>query len=170
MAPAVASCSEAPIPFPPSRRRILIVDDLSTNRLVLQMFLEQNGFVAEQAASGEEAAELALRNSYDAILMDVHMPVVDGFAATRMIRQAETGPGRHLIVAVTASAEPWTKERCLACGMDGYFAKPLDLATFCDVLTDLIAARKTRNADEDEFLRQAVIRDGAAGQSKRIAQ
>ncbi len=146
------------------------MDDLATNRLVLQMFLEQNGFIADQASSGEEAVDLALRNPYDAILMDVHMPVVDGFAATRLIRQREAGPARHLIVAVTASGEAWTQERCLASGMDGYFAKPLDLATFCETLTDLIAVRKSRNADEDEFLRLAVTAGEGLGRSTQIAQ
>jgi signal transduction histidine kinase/FixJ family two-component response regulator len=124
-------------------RRILIVDDVAANRLMLQMFLEQQGFHADYACGGEEAIQLATRNRYDAILMDLQMPVVDGFMATRGIRNAESPGERTVIVAVTASGDGITRDKCLAAGMDAHFSKPLDLRQFCTHLTDLIAARQS---------------------------
>src|SRR5439155_13753832 len=76
---------------------------------------------------GREAAEAAARGAFDVVLMDVQMPEMDGFEATVAIRAAERATGRHLpIVAMTAWAMKGDRERCLAAGMDGYVAKPID--------------------------------------------
>jgi CheY-like chemotaxis protein len=75
--------------------------------------------------------------------MDLQMPVVDGFMATRGIRNAESPGERAVIVAVTASGDGITRDKCLAAGMDAHFSKPLDLRQFCTHLTDLIAARQS---------------------------
>lgn len=124
-----------------SGRRVLIVDDIASNRLMLQLFLEQQGFATDNATGGEEAVSLAARTRYDAILMDLQMPVIDGYTATQRIRASESGSIPTVIVAVTASSENDTREKCLAAGMDGHFMKPLDLASFFTELTNLMAAR-----------------------------
>jgi len=118
--------------------RVLIVDDLETNRLLLEYFLRDNGFEPQLASGGEEAVRLAAENHYDAILMDLQMPDVDGYEATRRIRAAELR-GRHaLIIALTASVAKGTRERCLAAGMDEHLTKPLDLRRFKVLLNTMI--------------------------------
>ena len=120
--------------------RILVVDDMETNRFLLEVFLRRHGFEPELAAGGEEAVRLALANHYDAILMDLQMPDIDGYTATRRIRSAETH-GRHtLIIALTASVTHGTRERCFAAGMDEHLTKPLDLRRFTSLLRKLINA------------------------------
>lgn len=120
------------------RPRVLVVDDLETNRFLLEVFLERSGFNPELASGGEEAVRLALQNSYDAILMDLQMPDIDGFTATQRIRAAEP-PGRHTpILALTATITRGTREKCLAAGMDEHLTKPLDLARFKQLLEGLI--------------------------------
>lgn len=138
------SSSPAIVPEPPVDRvtppRILVVDDMETNRFLLEVFLRRNGFVPELAAGGEEAVRMAATNPYDVILMDLQMPDVDGYEATRRIRAAEPA-GRHtLIVALTASVTKGTREKCLAVGMDEHLTKPLDLKRFKALLNSMLAA------------------------------
>ncbi len=120
--------------------RILVVDDMETNRFLLEVFLRRNGFEPELAAGGEEAIRLTAKNSYDAILMDLQMPDLDGYAAARRIR-ANEAVGRHIpIIALTASIAKDTREKCLAAGMDEHLTKPLDLRKFKGLLEKFIAA------------------------------
>jgi two-component system, sensor histidine kinase len=118
--------------------RILVVDDMETNRFLLEVFLRRQGFDPQLAAGGEEAVRLALANHYDAILMDLQMPDIDGYAATRRIRAAEPA-GRHTpIIALTASVAKGTREKCLEAGMDEHLTKPLDLRRFKALLSGFI--------------------------------
>ncbi|MBM3854293.1 MAG: response regulator, partial [Verrucomicrobia bacterium] len=120
--------------------RVLIVDDIETNRFLLEVFLRRHGFDPVLAKGGEEAVQLATSTAFDAILMDLQMPDVDGYAAARRIRAAEAS-GRHTpIIALTASIAKGTREKCLEAGMDEYLPKPLDLDRFRRVLRKLIAA------------------------------
>ncbi|HKJ64121.1 MAG TPA: ATP-binding protein, partial [Desulfopila sp.] len=108
--------------------RILLVDDEHINRYVGQMILESIGFDVDIAADGDEALQKTLENRYDALLMDIQMPGVDGLETTRIIRRRERrqGGGVHLpILAMTANALPAMKDRCLAIGMDGFITKPI---------------------------------------------
>lgn len=120
--------------------RILVVDDLETNRFLLEVFLHRHGYTADFAAGGAEAVRRAGRNAYDAILMDLQMPDIDGYAATKQIRANEPAGRRTPIIALTASITRGTREKCLAAGMDEYLTKPLDLRKFRMVLKDHIAA------------------------------
>src|SRR5688572_7486182 len=120
--------------------RILVVDDMETNRFLLEVFLRRHGFEPQLAAGGEEAVRLAQENAYDAILMDLQMPDIDGYTATRRIRASEAS-GRHTpIIALTASIAPGTREKCLDAGMDEYLTKPLDLRRFKILLNTFLAA------------------------------
>jgi len=95
------------------------------------------------AASGEEAIQLAATGAFDAILMDLHMPGIDGFTTTQRIRAAES-PGRRIpIIALTASVAKGTREKCLAAGMDEYLTKPLDLKKFRLLLANFLAVAST---------------------------
>ena len=98
------------------------------NRLVVNRQLAALGCQADYAVDGRDAFALWQANTYDLLLSDCHMPNVDGFALTRLIREAESGGGRHTpIVALTANALVGESERCLAAGMDDYLAKPVTL-------------------------------------------
>ncbi|MBI5771107.1 MAG: response regulator [Verrucomicrobia bacterium] len=124
------------------RPRVLVVDDMETNRFLLEVFLTRNGFDPELAASGEEAIRLAAAKRYDAILMDLHMPDLDGYATTQRLRAAEP-PGTHTpIIALTASIAKDTRQKCLAAGMDEHLTKPLDLRKFKTLLQNYVAAAK----------------------------
>jgi CheY-like chemotaxis protein len=147
--PAEAEASHVqPAPSFSTPPRILVVDDLETNRFLLELLLRRDGFEPELAGGGEEAIRLATEKTYDAILMDLQMPDIDGYTATRRIRASEP-PGRHTpIIALTASTAKGTRERCLAAGMDEHLTKPLDLPRFKAMLDAFLptAPRQIRAA------------------------
>jgi signal transduction histidine kinase/DNA-binding response OmpR family regulator/HPt (histidine-containing phosphotransfer) domain-containing protein len=106
--------------------RILVAEDNPVNRAVATGILEKQGHALVHAANGREAVEAFSDGAFDAILMDVQMPEMDGFEATRRIRELEEAAGGHTtIVAMTAHAMAGDRERCLAAGMDDYVSKPL---------------------------------------------
>ena len=105
--------------------RILVADDHHVNQQLAVMLVERLGYRADVVANGQEAIEALSRMSYDAILMDCHMPQIDGYEATRAIRGSE-GQTRHTpIIAMTANAMTGDREKCLNAGMDDYLSKPL---------------------------------------------
>jgi CheY-like chemotaxis protein len=110
-----------------SEKIILLAEDHPLNQKVALLLLERMGFDAHVAANGIKAVEAAKRVHYGAILMDCHMPEMDGFDATREIRKHELVVGWHVpIIAVTALAMAGDRERCLEAGMDDYITKPID--------------------------------------------
>jgi PAS domain S-box-containing protein len=110
-----------------SRWRILVADDNRVNQKVAVALLTRAGHQVVLAGNGREALTALARESFDAVLMDVQMPEMDGLEATRTIRANERGTARHIaIVALTAQAMPGDRQQCLECGMDGYVTKPLD--------------------------------------------
>jgi CheY-like chemotaxis protein len=115
----------SPIAASETRGHVLVVEDNATNQLVAVGILESLGFTAEVAANGLEALQAMSRRPFAAVLMDCHMPVMDGYTATGQIRRDE-GTGRHTtIIAMTAGAIQGDRERCLASGMDDYVSKPV---------------------------------------------
>ena len=110
--------------------RVLVVDDDKVNRVVVTHHLEQMGCQIEEAANGQKAIDIFRPDRYDLILMDLHMPQMDGYEASRQIRLAEQAVGnvaRIPIVALTASESEEAKERCWQVGMDGYLSKPFQI-------------------------------------------
>jgi two-component system, sensor histidine kinase and response regulator len=105
--------------------RILIADDHHVNQQLAVMLVERLGHRADVVANGQEALEALSRIPYDAVLMDCHMPQLDGYAATRAIRQSEGPAGHTPIIAMTANAMLGDREKCLHAGMDDYLSKPL---------------------------------------------
>lgn len=88
--------------------------------------LEKRGHAVESVTNGREALDRLATAAFDLVLMDVEMPVVDGFEATAVIRETEKTRGGHMrIIAMTAHALESDRERCLAAGMDGYVSKPI---------------------------------------------
>jgi PAS domain S-box-containing protein len=106
--------------------RILVAEDNVVNRAVATGILEKEGHVLVHAGNGREAVRAFSDGAFDLILMDVQMPEMDGFEATRRIRELEEATGCHTtIVAMTAHAMAGDRERCLAAGMDDYLSKPV---------------------------------------------
>lgn len=104
--------------------RVLVADDSRINQKVVGAMLERMGVACDVVGSGGEAIEASARTPYSAILMDCQMPGVDGYAATTRIRAREGAGGHTPIIAMTASASPKDRERCLAAGMDDCLPKP----------------------------------------------
>lgn len=127
--------STQPVPLlvsPSQSGRILVAEDNRVNQRVLLAQLEKLGYQATTVSSGAEAAEALVRETFDIVLMDCQMPVMDGFEATRRIRQA--GFTSLPIVAVTANAMAGDRERCLKEGMNDYLSKPIDMHQLASVL------------------------------------
>ena len=113
----------------PKRIRILVAEDNEANRMLAIQQLERLGFAGDAVATGAEAVSAVASELPRLVLMDCHMPLMDGFAATAAIREAEQGTERHtIVVAMTASATASDRERCLAAGMDDYLSKPVLMA------------------------------------------
>lgn len=133
----------SPPPTPRGRGRILAVDDLDANRLVLSLGLRRHGFEVEAVASGEEALERLAQGKYDAVLLDIHMPGMGGYETCRRIRQLEAGGRRTLVIALTASVSRQTFGRCVDAGMDAQLQKPLDFGRLCKLIADHQAESET---------------------------
>lgn len=111
---------------PGARRRVLVVEDNPVNQMVAMGLLEALGYDADTADDGVAAIEMYAEGKYDLILMDVQMPRLDGYGATRALRDRETGTAHVPILAMTASAVAGERERCLEAGMDDFITKPVD--------------------------------------------
>ncbi|GAB2848717.1 hypothetical protein GCM10027277_16090 [Pseudoduganella ginsengisoli] len=124
----------------PGSLRVLLAEDNPVNQRLALRLLEKLGHRPTLAGTGVAALELATRHEFDVVLMDVQMPVLDGLAATRHIREWEHGGKRHVpIIAMTARAMAGDRERCLEAGMDDYLSKPIDLARLRHALAPYVA-------------------------------
>ena len=116
------------------RGRLLLADDNAINQKVAAAMLRRLGYDVDVAGDGAAAIAAVSDRRYVAVFMDCHMPVMDGYQATAEIRRAE-GPGEHIpIIALTASAMPADREKCLAVGMDDHLAKPVTSQGLATVL------------------------------------
>ncbi|MCL6473494.1 MAG: response regulator [Firmicutes bacterium] len=116
--------------------RILLAEDNEVNRLVAVKMLQSLGCTVDVAVNGEEVVKKALQNRYDMILMDVQMPEMDGYEATRRIREAEYSTGEHrIIVAMTAHSMESDRRACLEAGMDDYLSKPVQRNRLAEMLS-----------------------------------
>ncbi|MCW2278188.1 PAS domain-containing hybrid sensor histidine kinase/response regulator [Heliophilum fasciatum] len=111
--------------IPPAMRKVLLVEDNVINITIASTQLEKLGFSVTVATNGQEALDALSKDDYSLVFMDCQMPVMDGYEATRRIRQTEKGK-KILIIAMTAFAMQGDREKCLAAGMDDYLSKPLN--------------------------------------------
>ena len=132
-----------------SQGTLLIVEDHAINQAVAKGILAKLGYESDVAADGIEALAAVARRTYDAVLMDCHMPRMDGFEATAEIRRLETD-GRHLpIIAMTAMAMVDDREKCIAAGMDDYLSKPVNVHALGAVLHRWIIEVQPNTEHED---------------------
>jgi signal transduction histidine kinase/DNA-binding response OmpR family regulator len=129
-------------------RRILLAEDNPVNQRVAQRMLEKLGHTVVVAANGREAIEALETARFDAVLMDMQMPEMDGLQATAVIRarEADQALARVPIIALTANAMKGDRERCLASGMDAYLSKPIKSSELKDALDHFAGATPTSAA------------------------
>jgi signal transduction histidine kinase/DNA-binding response OmpR family regulator len=121
-----------------SGKRLLLVEDVEMNRMIVNGLLEDSGCIIDEAENGQIAVDLVKEHTYDLVLMDMQMPVMDGLTATREIRAFNTSVP---IIAMTANAFKEDADRCIAAGMNGHIAKPLDTDVFMRVLRQWLSVR-----------------------------
>ncbi len=126
------------------RWSVLLAEDNTINQMVAIKMLEHQGCRVEVASNGQEAIDALKRRAFDLVLMDCQMPEVDGFEATRRIRQGEPGvlTPQLPIIALTARALQGDREKCLQSGMDDYLTKPLEMDPLSEVLNRWLANPK----------------------------
>jgi len=106
--------------------KVLLVEDVEDTRLFMRLQLEEHGFIVMEAENGQAAVELATKEAPDVILMDLSLPIMDGFAATKLIRQNDTLKDVP-IIAVTAHQETDFRSDAKDSGLDAYVTKPIDV-------------------------------------------
>ena len=129
--------------------KILVAEDTPFNQTFILRLLEKNGHHPVLVENGRQALEAFNPDAFDAVLMDVQMPEMDGFEATREIRKLEAGSGSHghmPIIAMTAYATEGDRERCLEAGMDDYVSKPISASKLFQAIEALVPAEPEEEA------------------------
>jgi two-component system, cell cycle response regulator DivK len=119
--------------------RILVVEDNEMNMQLFEYLLEESGFEIVKATTGEEALRLAAQEKPDLILMDIHLPGMDGLSVVRELKAGGEMEGVP-ILALTAHAMRGDKDRFLQAGCDGYISKPIDVKTFIPSIRQFLAS------------------------------
>jgi CheY-like chemotaxis protein len=117
--------------------KVLLVEDFEDTRLFMRLELEEQGFIVFEAENGKVAVETAIREKPDVILMDLTLPLMDGFAATKLIRQNEELKNVP-VIAVTAHKENDFRSDAKASGFDAYVTKPIDVNWLKDLISGLL--------------------------------
>ena len=146
---------------------ILVAEDNPVNQTVAIRMLERCGYQTKVVNDGRAALEALSERSYAAVLMDVHMPRLDGYEATREIRRREQGARRTPIIAMTASSMQGDRDRCLAAGMDAYLSKPVRARALKDTLRQWVS----KPTEDPEVPDEAVPANGgkhAAGDGRGL--
>jgi len=128
-------------PTAPAARhfRVLLADDIAENRELAQIRLVHQGHSVTLAENGQEVVDLFQQQPFDIILMDMHMPLMNGLDATLAIRRLEGATNPHIpIIALTASVMPQQRNQCLAVGMSGFVAKPVDFGELARLMEQLV--------------------------------
>ncbi len=120
-------------------KRVLVVEDIPTNRVVIEMMLNHLGMSVEHAENGRIALDLMKRQEFDLVLLDMHMPVMDGAETIAAIRAAPDALREMKVIALTADALHGDRERHLSMGLNGYVAKPIDAKALVHEIKRLIA-------------------------------
>ncbi len=140
-----------------SKLNILVIEDNAVNQEVALGMLDKIGFKAEVADNGQEGLDRLEENEFDLVLMDCQMPVLDGYAATRALRQRETPENRIPVIALTANAMTGDAEKCISAGMDDYLSKPFEANVLEEKLALWLSDKLDKLAieEQDDNLRNA---------------
>ena len=117
--------------------KVLLVEDFEDTRLIMRIALEDHGFIVFEAENGQAAVETASRENPDVILMDLTLPLMDGFEATKLIRRNDALKN-VLIIAVTAHQEDDFRSDAKASGFDAYVTKPIDVNFLKELIAGLL--------------------------------
>jgi CheY-like chemotaxis protein len=128
--------------------RILMAEDNAINQRVGKLILQRAGYYIDLVSDGNEAVVAHRKEPYDVILMDCQMPVMDGFEASRQIRQLDSK--QPVIIAVTANALVGERERCLEAGMDDYLSKPFQAEQLVGVIKKWAATSRADGSGAPE--------------------
>jgi two-component system, sensor histidine kinase len=144
---------------------ILLVDDNEINKLFVETLLQKNGYKVKAAMNGLEAVELFEKHHFDLILMDLHMPEMDGYEATRHIRNNFDENKRNVpIIALTAAAIKGEKEKCFAEGMNDYISKPFKPEEFFQKIENILEVdQKTKSVYEFKHINLSYLEDISEG-------
>jgi len=131
--------------------QVLLVDDSAANRLIIGRHLTSSGLEVDEADGGAEALRRIAITDYDLLVLDWHMPDVDGLAITAHVRDREREPTRHTpIVCVTASTTMSDRRRCFAAGVDGFVAKPVTRAELMNAVSAVLGGSEFTSAPAAE--------------------
>jgi len=118
--------------------KVLLAEDSPDNRMLIEAYFKATGYELDAVENGEEAVDKFKSKRYDVVLMDIHMPVMDGYTAVRQIRQWERANGGHTpVIALTASAQDEAVRESLAAGCDSHMAKPIRRATLLQAIAEI---------------------------------
>jgi CheY-like chemotaxis protein len=153
--PLVPELEQELLPFPTERGQslmVLVAEDNEINALLIQATLSRLGHAPTVVGNGLSAVTTvatayAMGAPYDLVLMDLHLPGMDGFEATRRIRSLGDEGGRIPIVALTANAFAEDRKACEQAGMDGFVVKPVDRSRLDAAMRDVLAARQTESVN-----------------------
>ncbi len=135
-------------------RKILVAEDNSANRELLHELLEARGYAVEEAENGQEALQMIAQSRPDALLLDLNMPVLDGFATVRKIRE-DAAISSLPVLAVTAYAMRGDREKTLEAGFDGYLSKPINPSALDAELERIWNNPHTASANPEKLTRSA---------------
>jgi CheY-like chemotaxis protein len=144
--------------------RILVAEDSDFNAQLMERLLAKRGHSVRVVGDGRTALSLANANDFDLLLLDVHMPELDGFQVIDSIRQHERSNGSHLpVIALTARSRKEDRERCLAAGMDGFLAKPIQTHDLWSTIDQVIARFPPAAPARDKLLDPHVLLSACGG-------
>jgi two-component system sensor histidine kinase/response regulator len=170
---ASAARAAARLPAPDatssSKGRVLVADDNEVNREVSSELLRDLGYAVDTVVNGLEVLRAVAQNAYDAILMDCQMPEMNGYDATRQLRQIERDK-RTPVIALTAHAMAGERERVLAAGMDDYLSKPIDVDALAATLERWVAARRIEAAAPQAAPKPTIVLNPKTRRSAKVAR
>jgi CheY-like chemotaxis protein len=144
--------------------RVLVAEDNEFNAQLLEQLLARRGHRVRLANNGREALALAEAGGFDLLLLDLHMPELDGFQVVQAVRERERAPGGHLpVIALTARSRQEDRARCLAAGMDDFLAKPIQAPGLWEAVDRVVGARPSAGRPGSELLDPRVLLAACGG-------